>query len=119
VRGARLPLRTAHRDPTVWLGLQDSNWQMSLVAGTAPRFREAFATGTTGYRLGLCRPLSSTDAAWPPRLRLSIREVDMNHLKRREFLKASAAFAAASAAGGFGCMEIASAARSRFRRLTS
>jgi 7,8-dihydropterin-6-yl-methyl-4-(beta-D-ribofuranosyl)aminobenzene 5'-phosphate synthase len=34
----------------------------------------------------------------------------MNHLKRREFLKASAAFAAASAAGGFGCMEIASAA---------
>jgi len=34
----------------------------------------------------------------------------MNDLKRREFLKASAAFAAASAAGGFGCVEIASAA---------
>ena len=34
----------------------------------------------------------------------------MNHLKRREFLKASAAFAAASAAGGFSCVEIASAA---------
>lgn len=34
----------------------------------------------------------------------------MNHLKRREFLKASAAFAAASAAGGFSCAEIASAA---------
>ena len=34
----------------------------------------------------------------------------MNGLKRREFLKASAAFAAASAAGGFGCVEIASAA---------
>ena len=33
----------------------------------------------------------------------------MNDLKRREFLKASAAFAAASAAGGFGCVEIASA----------
>jgi 7,8-dihydropterin-6-yl-methyl-4-(beta-D-ribofuranosyl)aminobenzene 5'-phosphate synthase len=33
----------------------------------------------------------------------------MNHLKRRDFLKASAAFAAASAAGGFGCVEIASA----------
>jgi 7,8-dihydropterin-6-yl-methyl-4-(beta-D-ribofuranosyl)aminobenzene 5'-phosphate synthase len=31
------------------------------------------------------------------------------HLKRREFLKASAAFAAASAAGGFSCVEIASA----------
>lgn len=31
-------------------------------------------------------------------------------LKRREFLKASAALAAASAAGGFGCVEIASAA---------
>src|SRR5258708_754924 len=30
--------------------------------------------------------------------------------KRREFLKASAAIAAASAAGGFGCVEIASAA---------
>lgn len=30
-------------------------------------------------------------------------------LRRREFLKASAAFAAASAAGGFGCVEIASA----------
>jgi 7,8-dihydropterin-6-yl-methyl-4-(beta-D-ribofuranosyl)aminobenzene 5'-phosphate synthase len=34
----------------------------------------------------------------------------MTKLKRREFLKASAAFAAASAAGGFGCVEIASAA---------
>ena len=34
----------------------------------------------------------------------------MNDFKRREFLKASAAFAAASAAGGFGCVEIASAA---------
>src|SRR5262245_11840103 len=34
----------------------------------------------------------------------------MTELKRREFLKASAAFAAASAAGGFGCVEIASAA---------
>jgi 7,8-dihydropterin-6-yl-methyl-4-(beta-D-ribofuranosyl)aminobenzene 5'-phosphate synthase len=34
----------------------------------------------------------------------------MQSLKRREFLKASAAFAAASAAGGFGCVEIASAA---------
>ena len=33
----------------------------------------------------------------------------MMDLKRREFLKASAAFAAASAAGGFGCVEIASA----------
>src|SRR5262245_4398438 len=31
-------------------------------------------------------------------------------LQRREFLKASAAIAAASAAGGFGCVEIASAA---------
>src|SRR5258708_19730004 len=31
-------------------------------------------------------------------------------LKRRDFLKASAAMAAASAAGGFGCVEIASAA---------
>src|SRR5262249_15231371 len=31
-------------------------------------------------------------------------------LKRRDFLKASAAIAAASAAGGFGCVEIASAA---------
>ena len=30
-------------------------------------------------------------------------------IERREFLKASAAFAAASAAGGFGCVEIASA----------
>ena len=30
-------------------------------------------------------------------------------LRRRDFLKASAAFAAASAAGGFGCVEIASA----------
>jgi 7,8-dihydropterin-6-yl-methyl-4-(beta-D-ribofuranosyl)aminobenzene 5'-phosphate synthase len=34
----------------------------------------------------------------------------MADLKRRDFLKASAAFAAASAAGGFGCVEIASAA---------
>ena len=34
----------------------------------------------------------------------------MNDLKRRDFLKASAAFAAASAAGGFDCIEIASAA---------
>ena len=34
----------------------------------------------------------------------------MSALKRREFLKASAAIAAASAAGGFGCVEIASAA---------
>jgi 7,8-dihydropterin-6-yl-methyl-4-(beta-D-ribofuranosyl)aminobenzene 5'-phosphate synthase len=34
----------------------------------------------------------------------------MNELKRRDFLKASAAMAAASAAGGFGCVEIASAA---------
>jgi 7,8-dihydropterin-6-yl-methyl-4-(beta-D-ribofuranosyl)aminobenzene 5'-phosphate synthase len=34
----------------------------------------------------------------------------MSDLKRREFLKASAAFAAASAAGGFSCLEIASAA---------
>jgi 7,8-dihydropterin-6-yl-methyl-4-(beta-D-ribofuranosyl)aminobenzene 5'-phosphate synthase len=33
----------------------------------------------------------------------------MHELKRRTFLKASAAFAAASAAGGFGCVEIASA----------
>src|SRR3954462_5697894 len=33
----------------------------------------------------------------------------MNDLKRRDFLKASAALAAASAAGGFGCVEIASA----------
>jgi 7,8-dihydropterin-6-yl-methyl-4-(beta-D-ribofuranosyl)aminobenzene 5'-phosphate synthase len=31
------------------------------------------------------------------------------NVRRREFLKASAAFAAASAAGGFGCIEIASA----------
>jgi len=36
----------------------------------------------------------------------------MDHLKRREFLKASAAIAAASAAGGFSCIEIASAAPS-------
>jgi 7,8-dihydropterin-6-yl-methyl-4-(beta-D-ribofuranosyl)aminobenzene 5'-phosphate synthase len=35
---------------------------------------------------------------------------DMTNLKRREFLKASAALAAASAAGGFGCVEIADAA---------
>jgi 7,8-dihydropterin-6-yl-methyl-4-(beta-D-ribofuranosyl)aminobenzene 5'-phosphate synthase len=34
----------------------------------------------------------------------------MNDLKRRDFLKASAALAAASAAGGFSCVEIASAA---------
>jgi 7,8-dihydropterin-6-yl-methyl-4-(beta-D-ribofuranosyl)aminobenzene 5'-phosphate synthase len=34
----------------------------------------------------------------------------MNSFKRRDFLKASAAFAAASAAGGFGCAEIADAA---------
>lgn len=34
----------------------------------------------------------------------------MTDLKRRDFLKASAAFAAASAAGGFGCVEIATAA---------
>ena len=34
----------------------------------------------------------------------------MGHLKRREFLKASATIAAASAAGGFSCIEIASAA---------
>jgi 7,8-dihydropterin-6-yl-methyl-4-(beta-D-ribofuranosyl)aminobenzene 5'-phosphate synthase len=34
----------------------------------------------------------------------------MDHLKRREFLRASAAIAAASAAGGFSCVEIASAA---------
>ena len=33
----------------------------------------------------------------------------MTNLKRREFLKASAAYAAASAAGGFGCVEIAGA----------
>ena len=34
----------------------------------------------------------------------------MSDFRRREFLKASAAFAAASAAGGFGCIEIAKAA---------
>jgi 7,8-dihydropterin-6-yl-methyl-4-(beta-D-ribofuranosyl)aminobenzene 5'-phosphate synthase len=34
----------------------------------------------------------------------------MSELKRRDFLKTTAAFAAASAAGGFGCVEIASAA---------
>jgi 7,8-dihydropterin-6-yl-methyl-4-(beta-D-ribofuranosyl)aminobenzene 5'-phosphate synthase len=34
----------------------------------------------------------------------------MTNFKRREFLKASAAIAAASAAGGFGCVEIADAA---------
>ena len=34
----------------------------------------------------------------------------MNDFKRRDFLKASAAFAAAAAAGGFSCVEIASAA---------
>ena len=33
----------------------------------------------------------------------------MNDLNRRDFLKASAAIAAASATGGFGCIEIASA----------
>jgi 7,8-dihydropterin-6-yl-methyl-4-(beta-D-ribofuranosyl)aminobenzene 5'-phosphate synthase len=38
-----------------------------------------------------------------------IRNFNMNDLKRRDFLKASAAMAAASAAGGFGCVEIASA----------
>jgi 7,8-dihydropterin-6-yl-methyl-4-(beta-D-ribofuranosyl)aminobenzene 5'-phosphate synthase len=36
-------------------------------------------------------------------------EANVANLKRREFLKASAAFAAASAAGGFGCVEIANA----------
>jgi 7,8-dihydropterin-6-yl-methyl-4-(beta-D-ribofuranosyl)aminobenzene 5'-phosphate synthase len=42
---------------------------------------------------------------------MRIREDTMvNSLKRRDFLKASAAVAAASAAGGFGCAEIASAA---------
>src|SRR5713101_5976186 len=34
----------------------------------------------------------------------------MTDFRRRDFLKASAAFAAASTAGGFGCVEIASAA---------
>jgi 7,8-dihydropterin-6-yl-methyl-4-(beta-D-ribofuranosyl)aminobenzene 5'-phosphate synthase len=34
----------------------------------------------------------------------------MSELKRRDFLKATASFAAVSAAGGFGCVEIASAA---------
>jgi 7,8-dihydropterin-6-yl-methyl-4-(beta-D-ribofuranosyl)aminobenzene 5'-phosphate synthase len=34
----------------------------------------------------------------------------MADFKRREFLKASAAFAAAASAGGFGCVEIAGAA---------
>jgi len=34
----------------------------------------------------------------------------MNDLKRRDFLKASAALAGAAAAGGFTCVEIASAA---------
>ena len=33
----------------------------------------------------------------------------MTDFKRRDFLKASAAMAAASAAGGFGCVEIAKA----------
>jgi 7,8-dihydropterin-6-yl-methyl-4-(beta-D-ribofuranosyl)aminobenzene 5'-phosphate synthase len=37
-------------------------------------------------------------------------EADMTGLRRRDFLKASAAFAAASAAGGFSCVEISSAA---------
>jgi nitrous oxide reductase len=37
------------------------------------------------------------------------KECNMN-IARREFLKTSAAFAAASAAGGFSCIEIASAA---------
>jgi 7,8-dihydropterin-6-yl-methyl-4-(beta-D-ribofuranosyl)aminobenzene 5'-phosphate synthase len=41
---------------------------------------------------------------------VGIREGDMNDLKRRDFLKASAALAGAAAAGGFTCMEIASAA---------
>jgi 7,8-dihydropterin-6-yl-methyl-4-(beta-D-ribofuranosyl)aminobenzene 5'-phosphate synthase len=36
-------------------------------------------------------------------------EGGMSELKRRDFLKNTAAFAAASAAGGFGCVEIASA----------
>jgi 7,8-dihydropterin-6-yl-methyl-4-(beta-D-ribofuranosyl)aminobenzene 5'-phosphate synthase len=48
------------------------------------------------------------------RLRLAAlhehQESAMTELKRRDFLKASAAFAAASAAGGFTCMEMASAA---------
>ena len=34
----------------------------------------------------------------------------MSDYRRRDFLKASAAFAAASAAGGFSCVEIALAA---------
>jgi 7,8-dihydropterin-6-yl-methyl-4-(beta-D-ribofuranosyl)aminobenzene 5'-phosphate synthase len=37
------------------------------------------------------------------------QESDMSGFKRREFIKASAALAAASTAGGFGCIEIASA----------
>jgi 7,8-dihydropterin-6-yl-methyl-4-(beta-D-ribofuranosyl)aminobenzene 5'-phosphate synthase len=37
-------------------------------------------------------------------------EGEMSELKRRDFLKATASFAAVSAAGGFGCVEIASAA---------
>ena len=41
---------------------------------------------------------------------LSIKGHNMNDLKRRDFLKASAALAGAAAAGGFSCVEIASAA---------
>src|SRR5215204_1222719 len=44
-----------------------------------------------------------------PAFRANSPESDMTTFKRREFLKASAAFAAASAAGGFGCVEIAKA----------
>src|ERR1041385_3090297 len=39
----------------------------------------------------------------------SREESTMNNFKRRDFLKATAAFAATSAAGGFGCVEVASA----------
>src|SRR6476661_8173083 len=48
------------------------------------------------------------DHAWQD-LFHSIMEGGMTNVQRREFLKASAAFAAASAAGGFGCVEIAKA----------
>jgi TAT (twin-arginine translocation) pathway-exported protein len=41
---------------------------------------------------------------------VGIREGGMNDLKRRDFLKASAALAGAAAASGFSCVEIASAA---------
>jgi 7,8-dihydropterin-6-yl-methyl-4-(beta-D-ribofuranosyl)aminobenzene 5'-phosphate synthase len=41
---------------------------------------------------------------------LARRETTMSNLGRRDFLKSSAALAAASAAGGFSCIEIASAA---------